>query len=69
MVKGLNSYSQKFLCNVFKIVQENAHRAYGDVDDLNKVYNSIVTYGINHYKLNKDLLTNTDKLYGYIYTV
>lgn len=33
----LDSYSQKSLCEKYEIVQENAHRAIGDVDDLRNI--------------------------------
>ena len=68
LVKDLDSYSQKNLCRVFNIVQENAHRAYGDVEDLNKVYNAVIKYGTNFYNLDIDL-NNTTVLYNYIYSV
>ena len=68
LVKDLDSYSQRNLCRVFNIVQENAHRAYGDVEDLNKVYNAIIKYGTNFYNLDIDL-NNTTVLYNYIYSV
>tara|TARA_B100000900_G_scaffold65131_1_gene50339 strand:+ start:375 stop:1004 length:630 start_codon:yes stop_codon:yes gene_type:complete len=68
LVKDLDSYSQRNLCRVFNIVQENAHRAYGDVEDLNKVYNAVIKYGINFYNLDIDL-NNTTVLYNYIYSV
>jgi DNA polymerase III alpha subunit (gram-positive type) len=69
MVPHLYSYSQKNLCKVFNIVQNNAHRAIGDVEDLSKVYYTIVNYGINKFKLEKDLLQNTEKVYDYIYNI
>ena len=68
LVKDLDSYSQRNLCRVFNIVQENAHRAYGDVEDLNKVYNAVIKYGTNFYNLDIDL-NNTTVLYNYIYSV
>ena len=68
LVKDLDSYSQRNLCRVFNIVQENAHRAYGDVEDLNKVYNAVIKYGTNFYNLDIDL-NNTTTLYNYIYSV
>ena len=68
LVKDLDSYSQRNLCKVFNIVQENAHRAYGDVEDLNKVYNAVIKYGTNFYNLDIDL-NNTTVLYNYIYSV
>ena len=68
LVKDLDSYSQRNLCRVFNIVQENAHRAYGDVEDLNKVYNAVIKYGINFYNLDIDL-NNTTILYNYIYHI
>jgi len=69
MVPHLYSYSQKNLCKAFNIVQNNAHRALGDVEDLDKVYFTIVNYGINKFKLDKDLLKNTGKVYDYIYNL
>ena len=68
LVKNLDSYSQRNLCRVFNIVQENAHRAYGDVEDLNKVYNAVIKYGTNFFNLDIDL-NNTTTLYNYIYSV
>ena len=68
LVKDLDSYSQRNLCRVFNVVQENAHRAYGDVEDLNKVYNAVIKYGTNFYNLDIDL-NNTNVLYNYIYSV
>ena len=68
LVKDLDSYSQRNLCRVFNIVQENAHRAYGDVEDLNKVYNAVIKYGTNFFNLDIDL-NNTTILYNYIYSV
>ena len=68
LVKNLYSYSQKNLCRVFNIVQENAHRAFGDVDDLNKVYNAVIKYGINSLSLDIDL-NNIKVLYDYMYSV
>ena len=67
MMVGLNSYSQKYLCNLFKLEQKNAHRAFGDVEDLNYIYNRVVKYGINLFNLDKDLMNNIDKLYDFIY--
>jgi len=69
MVPHLYSYSQKNLCKAFNIVQNNAHRALGDVEDLDKVYFTIVNYGINKFKLDKDLLNDTEKVYNYIYNL
>ena len=66
--QGLYSYSQKNLCKIFKVVQEKAHRADGDVIDLEKIYNIIVNYGINKFKYDKDLINNTDKVYYNIYS-
>ena len=68
LVKDLDSYSQRNLCRVFNVVQENAHRAYGDVEDLNKVYNAVIKYGTNFYNLDIDL-NNTTVLYNYIYNI
>ena len=68
LVKDLDSYSQRNLCRVFNVVQENAHRAYGDVEDLNKVYNAVIKYGTNFFNLDIDL-NNTTTLYNYIYSV
>ena len=68
LVKNLDSYSQRNLCRVFNVVQENAHRAYGDVEDLNKVYNAVIKYGTNFYNLDIDL-NNTTVLYNYIYNI
>ena len=69
MVPHLYSYSQKNLCKIFNIVQNNAHRAIGDVEDLEKIYITIVNYGINKFKLDKDFIGNTDRVYDYIYNI
>ena len=66
LVKDLYSYSQKNLCRVFNIVQENAHRAYGDVEDLNKVYNAVIKYGTSFLDID---LNNITTLYNYMYSV
>jgi DNA polymerase III alpha subunit (gram-positive type) len=66
MVPHLYSYSQKNLCKIFNIVQNNAHRAIGDVEDLEKIYITIVNYGINKFKLDNDFIGNTDRVYDYI---
>ena len=68
LVKNLNSYSHTNLCKTFNIVQENAHRAFGDVDDLNKVYNAVSKYGIKSLSLDIDL-NNIKVLYDYMYSV
>jgi len=69
MVPHLYSYSQKNLCKIFNIVQNNAHRAIGDVEDLENIYITIVNYGINKFKLDKDFIGNTDRVYDYIYNI
>ena len=69
MVPHLYSYSQKNLCKIFNIVQNNAHRAIGDVEDLEKIYITIVNYGINKFKLDKDFIGNTERVYDYIYNI
>lgn len=69
MVPHLYSYSQKNLCKIFNIVQNNAHRAIGDVEDLEKIYITIVNYGINKFKLDDDFIGNTDRVYDYIYNI
>ena len=69
MVPHLYSYSQKNLCKVFNIIQENAHRAIGDVLDLEKIYYTIINYGINTFKLDQEIMVSTDKLYDFIYNV
>ena len=66
MVPHLYSYSQKNLCKIFNIIQNNAHRAIGDVEDLENIYITIVNYGINKFKLDKDFIGNTDRVYDYI---
>ena len=68
-VPHLYSYSQKNLCKIFNIVQNNAHRALGDVEDLEKVYYTIVNYGINKFKYDKDLLLNPQKIFDRIYGI
>lgn len=45
----VNSYSQQNLCNRYNIIQNNAHRAIGDVLDLeNLLYNCLIEYSINN---------------------
>jgi DNA polymerase III alpha subunit (gram-positive type) len=68
-VPHLYSYSQKNLCKIFNIVQNNAHRALGDVEDLEKVYYTIVNYGIGKFKYDKDLLQNPQKIFDRIYNI
>ena len=68
-VPHLYSYSQKNLCKIFNIVQNNAHRALGDVEDLEKVYYTIVNYGINKFKYDKDLLQYPQKIFDRIYGI
>ena len=68
-VPHIYSYSQKNLCKIFNIIQDKAHRADGDVIDLEKVYYTIVNYGINKFKYDKDLIDNTDKVYDNIYRI
>jgi len=68
-VPHLYSYSQKNLCKIFNIVQNNAHRALGDVEDLEKVYYTIVNYGIGKFKYDKDLLQYPQKIFDRIYGI
>jgi len=68
-VPHIYSYSQKNLCKIFNIIQDKAHRADGDVIDLEKVYYTIVNYGINKFKYDKDLIDDTDKVYDNIYNI
>ncbi len=68
-VPHLYSYSQKNLCKIFNIVQNNAHRALGDVEDLEKVYYTIVNYGIGKFKYDKDLLQNPQKIFDRVYDI
>ena len=39
-ILNLNSYSQKSLCEYYNVTQENAHRAIGDVIDLENICKS-----------------------------
>jgi len=68
-VPHIYSYSQKNLCKIFNIIQDKAHRADGDVIDLEKVYYTLVNYGINKFKYEKDLIDDTDKVYDNIYSI
>ena len=68
-VPHIYSYSQKNLCKIFNIIQDKAHRADGDVIDLEKLYYTVVNYGINKFKYDKDLIDNTDKVYDNIYKI
>jgi len=54
----LESYSQKNLCKKFNIIQENAHRAMGDVTDLESLMNQILLYYGD--AINKEQITNED---------
>ena len=59
---NLNSYSQSNLCKYLNITQENAHRAMGDVIDLENMVNLILTnYSVYH---NKYINYNTDYIYN-----
>ena len=68
-VPHLYSYSQKNLCKIFNIVQNNAHRALGDVEDLEKVYYTIINYGIGKFKYDKDLLQYPQKIFDRVYGI
>lgn len=68
-VPHLYSYSQKNLCKIFNIVQNGAHRALNDVEVLEKVYYSIVNYGINKFKYDKDLLNKPDLVFDIVYNI
>ena len=37
-----NSHSMKSMCQVYNIVNENEHRAMGDVDALSKIWNQLI---------------------------
>jgi DNA polymerase III subunit epsilon len=68
-VPHLYSYSQKNLCKIFNIVQDGSHRALNDVEVLEKVYYSIVNYGIGKFKYDKDLLNKPDLVFNMIYNI
>ena len=63
------SYSQKNLCKIFSVVQNGAHRALNDVEVLEKLYYSIVNYGIGKFKYDKDLLNKPDLVFDMIYNI
>ena len=58
MIPNIYSYSQKNLCKILNINQENAHRAIGDVLDLEKVYYLTIKYGITKFNLNNETIVS-----------
>lgn len=42
LLPNIKSYSQCNLCNIYKIQQINPHSAFGDINDLEKVYNNLI---------------------------
>tara|TARA_B100000900_G_C20470334_1_gene671081 strand:+ start:223 stop:963 length:741 start_codon:yes stop_codon:yes gene_type:complete len=67
MIK-VESYSQKSLCERYKIVQENAHRAIGDVIDLS---NLCFKTGVSMIHLNKHTRKVSDvvDMHGLLHTI
>ena len=58
-----NCNYQKNLCKKFNIIQENAHRAMGDVSDLESLMNQIFLYygdAINKEQITNNSLNNTE---------
>ena len=66
ILPGRFQYSQKTLCKTFNISQDNAHRAYGDVIDLENLYNAMMTEYL--YNNNKDIkfLDDTQNVFNLI---
>tara|TARA_B100000902_G_C27117199_1_gene816724 strand:+ start:229 stop:972 length:744 start_codon:yes stop_codon:yes gene_type:complete len=64
----LNSYSQKSLCKKYGIVQENAHRAIGDVIDLS---NLCVKSGVSIEHLDKHAkdIGSVNDMHGIFHTI
>ena len=55
-------HSQKALCESYNIVQTNAHRAFGDVIALEKIYRSIMREHIVRHDLPEDFIDDTNNV-------
>ena len=66
LLPGRFQYSQKTLCKTFNIAQDNAHRAFGDVIDLENLYYAMMMNYIYTNKLDKTLIENTQNVYNLI---
>ena len=66
LLPGRFQYSQKTLCKTFNISQNNAHRAFGDVIDLENLYIAMMMNYIYTNKLDNTLLENTQNVYNLI---
>ena len=69
VIPGRYQYSQKTLCKTFNISQDNAHRAFGDVIDLEKLYIAMMMNYIYANKLDKTLIDDTINVYNLINTI
>ncbi len=57
-------YSQKSLCITYKIEQLNAHRAYGDVADLEKIYTLMVSEYLQKNNINLLKIHDSNFIYN-----
>jgi DNA polymerase III alpha subunit (gram-positive type) len=57
-------YSQKSLCITYKIKQNYAHRAYGDVADLEKIYTLMVSEYLQKNNINLLRLNDSNFIYN-----
>lgn len=57
-------YSQKSLCITYGIPQNDAHRAYGDVNDLEKVYNLMLIEYLKKNKMNQLVINDSNFIYN-----
>ena len=62
-------YTQKSLCKDYKIVQNNAHRAYGDVTDLEKVYKLMMRDHIIRHDMPEDFIDNTNNAVAMLFYI
>jgi len=69
VIPGRYQYSQKTLCKTFNISQDNAHRASGDVIDLEKLYIAMMMNYIYSNNLDKTLLDDTINVYNLINSI
>ena len=69
VIPGRYQYSQKTLCKTFNISQDNAHRAFGDVIDLEKLYIAMMMNYIYSNNLDKTLLDDTQNVYNLINSI
>ena len=69
VIPGRYQYSQKTLCKTFNISQDNAHRAFGDVIDLEKLYIAMMMNYIYSNNMDKTLLDDTQNVYNLINSI